>query len=300
MRFDQRKLHKVTMPEQGTLDANGINELTTFLQHRADLPALPPDWEYIWMKESNRRKGEKIKYVGALPTRISKFYWEEHSINLSKSILEQVGIIAKRHLNDGKSYYLDFTTNFDWVEGNFGDPDSCYFERRTRLQALEDNGAYAVRFYRSDVAPPYDEFEALYSRMMESSIYEKRQFYDIWGLGRAWLAPDIPLFNTFTIFNGYGFEEDSLLLIARILSVHFNLPYKQVCLYNEGEGGGLVYINSGSYHILHNENGDVRVERKTQPRGFMIGTAEQIAKYGRVNPVELGYSTNYYDEEDDE
>lgn len=153
------------------------------------------------------------KYVGTFTKRYSKYLYNKVGLKIPSEDLSEIGNIVERNSVNNPSYYIDFTQEFEWHPGDFGDPGSCFWScRKDARLILKDNGAYAVRFY-----------ESLNGR----------------GKGRAWLAP----YNgAWIVFNAYGpyqkFE------IARVLAHQWGVSYKSMdSLTNNGSMDKMLYIN---------------------------------------------------------
>src|SRR6185369_16940651 len=88
---------------------------------------------------------------------------------------------------------------------------------------LQDNGALAMRFF--------DDADN--------------------GFGRAWVAP---LENgDHIVFNGYGFSDNSTLVIARVLAQFLNAGYHAIALTNNGSDHGVLWINGAGGYLIGDE-----------------------------------------------
>lgn len=170
--------------------------------HHTYLPSLPELFVWEWEAKD-----------GKLPKRIAKYY-RLLGIDIPQGLVEEIGNVAKPHVNVRLVYEFDFTRKFDWQAGDFGDDGSCYWADRSGARVvLRRNGAYAVRFYTPT-------------------------------LSRAWFVP----YGQFAIlFNGYGM---TTVEIARVLGQYFGQPYKQIGLVNNRYASGMVFINSGKGYVL--------------------------------------------------
>lgn len=184
------------------------------------LPSLPPDWSWSWVVQSG-------EYRGTFPKRVSSYYYKKHNLKMPDTVVQQVGNIARKHLDSGLTYEFDFVDRFDWQSGDFGDSGSCYWgSNEAARDVLTENSAMAVRFYKNDD-----------------------------GYGRAWLieTPDF-----YIVFNGYGYDT---LTIARVLSAWMNVEYRKIRLTNNGETSGLVWINGGTGYVIGAKEKIEQVER---------------------------------------
>ena len=178
------------------------------------LPHLPDDWCWDW------RVAGKGEYVGALPKRIGKWYYQEHATKLTPDQLTIVGNLGSRHSTRDETYSFDFVDHIDWSAGDFGDSGSCYWScHASAKDMILDNGGGAVRFF--DGATHY-------------------------GIARAWIVPRPS--GCLLVFNGYGMET---LPIARILAAHLDHAYyRQVNLTNNGVHDGELWINNGKGYLI--------------------------------------------------
>lgn len=173
------------------------------------LPPLPFDFDYSWVNSD-----------GKITKRISKFYFQNHGIKLPESLLSAIGNTIKTHTLQNETYYFDFTKDFDWVDGDFGDEGSCYWGSNDQARdMLYDNDASAIRFFDKDN----------------------------YGIGRAWI------YNTgkfWVLWNGYGFQGTPTLIIAQIFSEFMGLSYKSIGVSNNGSTSGTLYIDGGTGYAI--------------------------------------------------
>lgn len=149
--------------------------------------ALPNDWDWSWMIQ----KGE---FRGRLPKRIAGFYKRKYGIKLSSGTITYLGNIAKKYSHEAKTYTFDFTKSFDWMAGDFGDKDSCFWgARNLAREVLMMNGAIAIRFYSVNGD----------------------------GIARAWIVENA---ETIIVFNAYGLPCKT---ISYVLSTLLNESHPQ-------------------------------------------------------------------------
>lgn len=206
---------------------------------------LPDDWAWTWLVTG---KGE---YVGTLPKRISKYYYQL-GVRLSPETLSQIGNIASAHnLRGNVSYTFDVTDTIDWRKGDYGDTRSCYWRDHSAAKdIIMDNNAGAVRFFDENGN----------------------------GIARAWIVPNTPREGTFIIFNGYGFKPNATLVIARTLAIYFGVSYKKIALSNNGSDTNTVYINGDKG--LDEENGHGSTGEGI---GYLIGSQDKIDSIARYD-----------------
>lgn len=166
---------------------------------------------------------------GTLPKRLSRHIYNNHKAKLSKELLAEIGNIGKQHSDGGGEYHFDFSRGIcDWVRGEFGDPESCFFSCHSAAQDMLYNlDAYVMRFF----SPSPNEYGGTY--------YE-----NYYGLGRAWM---VPWSGNFVFFNGYGLP---LLRMVRIFTQWSGLDYKKIGVANNGNESGTLWINNGRGYVV--------------------------------------------------
>lgn len=228
--FDLHKRYTIAMPV-GIISDSGITEITNFISSQrltSDawrdrngddlthmyLPPLPRDWQYQWVITG---RGE---YVGTFPKRVSKYYYQAHSIKCPNEFVAELGQIARRNSAVQTSHLIDFTDDLNWRAGDFGDNGSCLWGSNSHgREIMQENGVFAIRFF-------YKEDD---------------------GKGRAWmyeLRDEI-----YILWNGYGVKGGTIA-IARIFAHFQGLSYKKITLTNHGADGGLVWINGGTGYVI--------------------------------------------------
>lgn len=171
---------------------------------------MPDDWNWDW-----RVRG-RGKYVGNLPKRIGKYLHLTHQYDLSLRQTEHIGNIAAAGcFKEPTVFYADFTQDFCWDAGAFGDGGSCFWGGRAAARDLmKKHGSWAVRFFTD-------------------STYWR-------GTARAWIYP-VEDQCLLLVWNGYGMTTQQ---IAMILSVHFgNAYYGRIQLSNNNCTDGQLYLN---------------------------------------------------------
>jgi hypothetical protein len=166
------------------------------------------DFEWVW--KTTR---------GTLPKRL-RAHLVKAGLTVPDDIISTVGTIASAHAEKSIQHLMDFTDEFDWRPGDFGDAGSCYWgSNASAREMLVDMNALAVRFYKLG-----DETR---------------------GIARAWMVPIGG--DRHVIFNAYPKDGDTpynVLSIARIVAFYLGLSYRKLTsLENNGSTGGALYIN---------------------------------------------------------
>lgn len=217
------KLHiRHTLTDQKTIADPAVRAIMELLNQQMDhdwmnghrfLPALSQEFEFVWVT----RKGK-------LTTRLAHYFYENFRIKLPKTLLAEIGNIARQHAETGNTYHFEFTDTFDWEDGDFGDGGSCYWgSHEAAREMLVINNALAICFYN------------------EAGD----------GIGRAWLYDNN---DYWIIWNGYGFAGNSTLTIARVFASFIGMSFKKIGLSNRGVIGGMLYINGGIGYAIGSES----------------------------------------------
>jgi hypothetical protein len=206
---------------------NGIREVGRILTDKfpghfnSAETALPTDFDLRWIVKDG-------EYTGTFPKRVSKWLYKEHGVDIGAGVKEQLGNAARKHTFTRSSYTYDFTANFGWRAGDFGDSGSCLWESRRGARAIMTaNHCLAIRLWDEDK-----------------------------GIGRAWIAfPESRPDNIF-MFNAYP-KSVSLEQCAMIVSRHLGgLPHESCYLTNNGLWSGEnFWINMGRAIIMGNNDG---------------------------------------------
>ena len=217
MQIEVGKRFTITMPG-GDISSSGIYQITRMLasdklwkELNPDstleyLPPLPSDWAWRWIAD---HLYNNVKYTGAFPRRVAKFYWVNYGLKLPSALVSNIGNVARDHTMSETDVTFDFVTDIDWESGDFGDDGSCYWGSQTGSRLMVEANGLAMRFF---YAPDSDH-----------------------GIARAWLAalPDrYHDVNYYVVFNGYGFGGDPTLRIAQILARFVEGEYRQVRIVN--------------------------------------------------------------------
>lgn len=223
--FPIGKLMRYTDTTGGYVDEYGQHEVKYSLRRETGI-RLPDDWEWDWVIS-------KGKYAGTLPKRIANYAYKELGVKLNPQFLGALGALAKQYVPKGGDFIIDFNKTLRWRRGNFGNQHSCFWSgRRNAKTIMRNNGVCAMRLY-SDSGD---------------------------GIGRAWVAPNLPCKGMAVLFNGYRRGDGFTLGMARMLASVLGMSYKKIILTNRGTDSGTLWINSGI--------------------GYLIGTPEQLLNYG--------------------
>lgn len=229
-------IREYSLPE-GLIPFEGIEAVSRYIRgEKPNLYFLNPSYiaDMIgcdWVVKGNQ------KYVGTFPKRISKLVWLEFNIKVEEQIISEVGNIASRYLTNSSKILADFSNEFDWDAGDYGDDGSCFWSCRTAAKAMmQENGGWAMRFYDNNRN----------------------------GIGRCWVMPvRHNNENGYVVFNAYGSNRDCGLWIhARLIAGLLGFSYKKIdYLVNGGSDEGKLYINGGRGIVIGPENLVNNIER---------------------------------------
>jgi len=190
---------------------------------------------------------------GSLVTRLSKWCREETGKKLSNDTATAIGNLIAPVIGKTSTYYVDFTRNFTWRAGDFGDDGSCFWDgsRETRRYLEADGRFYAMRLFRY-VDKPRKTAKAANLTPLRV-FHETDKGYCI-GVSRAWLGlgilpvPKSTVKNhkktCYIVFNGYGYKHN---FFARLFTGIFGLDYKHILLTNNDSTGNGLFVNDGGY-----------------------------------------------------
>lgn len=217
------------LSDGGVIDNAAKEDITDKIIGHYNLPALPEDWSWEWFIH-------KGIYAGNFGTRVGKYYYRVHKRNLEDNHKTWINNRAKRGTMMDELTF-DFTNEFNWRDGEFGDDGSCFWGGRAgaKEMILSANG-FAFRVFKSNV-----------------------------GHGRCWIIPrtkrqltgdikdDDKEVVAWVLFNAYG---DYLIeQYARFLAGWAGLKYKEIqYLKNLYSDSGTLYINRGMGVALADED----------------------------------------------
>jgi len=199
------------------------------------------DIEWRWMADR-----------GSLTRRISRWYNDQYSMNISPISLSAIGNIVRDEILKNQDYHIDFTSRFNWNDGDFGDSGSCFWSSNVRARdGMQQSGKFiAVRFFkRSDYGKNYPgHLTVSPSRHM---FYTEENRYAYSGYARAWICKEfIPLkdklYPVWILINGYGVATKQ---IASIVAAFHNQSVKPIYVTNNTNLHGGLYINGKGYLI---------------------------------------------------
>lgn len=199
---------------------NGISEegqryIRDYLNSRG-YPQLPENWDWEW-------KVARGPYAGTFPKRVARFFYKECQRKVGSDFISALGTLASQYVFKQEEFFVDFTNDFSWSPGDFGEPtDSCFWGcRQWAKNMIYDNGGKSIRFYRDKYGQ---------------------------GMARAWIVPAPKKYeNCELVFNAYSID---LLLVARIYAHFKNQIYSQVCLLNNGSGEKMLWINLAKGYLI--------------------------------------------------
>ena len=232
----------VNLPK-GDILTGGKDVVTTWVREN-NLPSLPDDWKWVWTVTG------KEEYVGTFTKRLSNFLYKEHTVKITPKNLSALGTAISRHVSKESVYYIDFTKNFNWSAGQFGDTNSCYWGKNSLARDLfKEAGGMAMRFWSS----PIENIEELKSK------YRIMRGKNRAGLGRAWLIRQGDIYALFNVYISDQLQSMRLNgLEARVeywdfprtLAHLLGVSYQKTNVYNGDDGcGGVIYINSDGFAV---------------------------------------------------
>lgn len=210
----------VSLPA-GTLDAEGIARIQTYLHHQ-DM------WEAAALVDTLDKRWQTRE--GNFTKRLSRALYKKHGRKIPPAVLSQVGSIARDH-STSVDFSVATTRDLNMSPDEFYHDDSCWWQSYSEGRcALKANGGFGLRSFHAngDVS------------------------------GRAWVmplkadpdgqSPLRPTFDTvtpdaFVVFNGYGQLEG--YTAARIVSHMAGMTYRKVTftcspMFINGDSGYLV------------------------------------------------------------
>ena len=212
-------------PSYKCVSITGIQEIHNYLRvvlGRLLYVRFPLTWSWEWL-------GTHGQYRGKLPNRLAGMLKTRYDIKLTAEQKSIIGNIARKHLLVEDTYTIDFTDNFDWDAGDFGDYGSCFWgDNSGAREIMEGEGVIAIRFYDEDR-----------------------------GTGRAWLYELSD--SAWLLFNAYGLEcPEAASIFAMKLKEDTGdtWEYEELDSFQiDGNTKGFVYINSYP-QIIYREDHD--------------------------------------------
>lgn len=171
--------------------------------------------------------------AGTLPKRIAKYISKVYGRKIGEVATANLGMFMNQNSHIvGGSFEFDFTDEFDWDAGDFGDAGSCFWSSNESARGImRSNGVVAIRFYNRDKGGR--------------------------GCARAWVAP-APDRSGFVVFNAYGYSlEKTGQAVIDWLTTETSAPDGVTTLrgylsnmQNNGDTTGTVYINRGLGYVV--------------------------------------------------
>lgn len=206
---------KYTVEPPSSINREGKVKILDFLMCQG-LPILPEDFDWAVVSKEGR-----------ITKRIAKHYFKADKTKIDPAVITQVGNMVDMFAMKVQRYTIDFTDDFNWNAGDFGDSDSCFWGGRSvAREMLKRAGCIAIRIF--EPARLGNGFK---------------------GVGRAWMAPHKPEQNNWLIWNAYGPHD--LRKIARIFACFINAGAGvRISLRNFGDSTDTFYINNGTGMLI--------------------------------------------------
>lgn len=207
------------------------------------LELLLLDW--TWLDSEKRTLVSRIIYL------LRKF-----KATMTPAFYGKMGNRIREGIPAASQYYLDFTREFNWVSGQFGDARSCFMNGGSRSGILKDmtkdGNFYAMRFFQKKPVVNDDNMVALINTTPIYRVGDTKYY----GKARTWIyRKNITVRHgrkllqepVYFMFNSYG--KESLREMAAIFAAYVGVSYQSVKLKNIGKTCGGLYINAGSMII---------------------------------------------------
>ena len=177
----------------------------------------------------NKDELDSVNKKGRILKRFAKFYKETNGEVIPDNVMGIIGDILQSIINsnDAESFYVDFTNNFNWDDGDFGKNNSCWWGCYSgSLPTFQNNGGWCIRFYNENN----------------------------YGIGRTWIFPDSS--DVLLGFNSYGIERP---LVSKVIKSIFLQHGKELhyakCEITNKQDSNIPYVNGNTGFVLY-ENGD--------------------------------------------
>jgi hypothetical protein len=126
-----------------SISPRGTEVISEYLR-TIHLPPLPTNWSWEWVVQ----KGD---FAGTFPKRVANYMRKVHKIKIEPQIISEIGNKARAHAEDRNIYVVDFTNEFNWHDGDFGDGDSCFWGANSEaLVMLKNHNSFAIRFWEPE------------------------------------------------------------------------------------------------------------------------------------------------------
>lgn len=169
---------------------------------------------------------ELVNKQGRIIKRFAKYFKQETGYKFSDELAGKLGDSLQYFVNQAaQDFFLDFTNDFNWNDGQFGHHGSCWWGTyKDSLPTFQNGGGWAIRFYED---------------MNQNNIN---------GCGRTWIFPKDGMLMC---FNSYGVSRPQTSKVIKSIykDAGIVLHYKAVELENS-QNDTIPYINSGTGFIL--------------------------------------------------
>lgn len=157
-----------------------------WLGGRKYMPALPLNFEYVWVNKN-----------GKFTKRMAKYYKTQHGIKLPEDFLSEIGNIARQYSLSGVTYNFQIVDSIDWEDGDFGDGGSCYWgDHASAKDMIIENNGLAICF-----------FDEGGDGMGRAWLFNAGEFWIIWnGYGFAG-NPTRTIASVFAQWQGLGYTK---------------------------------------------------------------------------------------------
>lgn len=209
---------------QKTLDETEVDKRKSFIKDKMD-----------WVLENDK---------GSFITRLSAFMHKYYKVNLTPAEKADIDSAIKEHYITGE-YHFDIDVSLHWIEGEFGDYDSCFFrhdgEDGWQFSKLrKTDGYYSIRFFKPYKLSSFPEksIKYLQTHYPYSFYIEGDTIYR--GYARNWMRFGVGI-NYPIIFNSYGHPiKDAARVVMKALGdtplVITPVSVANTGIYNNGDG----------------------------------------------------------------
>jgi hypothetical protein len=217
------KLFTLEMPK-GSITPQGMQRVRE-ITHATVGDAWETGFEWVWQNKH-----------GNFSKRFQKALYQAGRRKMEPEMIAKVVQAAKDNTYDENKIMYDFANECDWVNGDFGDANSCYWSMFPEaLATVFGNGGFAIR-----------AFQPITEKM--TSPYGYDRYPGVLGMGRGWVFPmKLGEQSYWLVTNGYIAGRSSYFF-ARLLAAHYGWTYKagKVQAANDGvywnEGGNVFFV----------------------------------------------------------
>jgi len=255
----------IELPTDSMISTDGLIEIKQLMYDSTELNDSTVD--LILFNAGANLMTSRGKFAKRIKAQASK-----RSTKLPDTLISEIGNIAQNNTLPDMTWYIDFTNDFDWTDGDFGDYDSCYWtcnsEARDRLY---DTHGFALRTFEKN------------SHNME--MWHKKDNISYAGKGRCWIMWDTKK-KIYVLFNGYG--ESDRYRYGSMQTRHFATLFTNYIKTVSDETINKTKVNfRPSNSILFVNNGG---------RAYLIGTDKQTEQHHDTEIfIQLNYDTSIYE-----